>query len=128
MRLLNRLDMNIGLLILRLSAGGMMLTHGYPKLLKLFGGGEIQFFDFLGIGTTASLALAVGAEVVCSVLLMVGVKTRLVVLPLIFTMAVAAFLVHAADPFAKQEKALMYLMMYLTLLFTGGGKYAFVRD
>lgn len=128
MNILNKMDSNIGLLVLRVASGGMMLTHGYPKLTKLVSGGEIQFFDFLGLGVTFSLFLAVFAEFLCSLLLVLGVKTRLVVIPLICTMAVAAFIVHGADPFAKKEMALLYLSMYITLFFTGGGKLALLKD
>lgn len=128
MSLLNKLDSNIGLLLLRVVSGGLMLTHGYPKLTQLMAGGDIQFFNFLGLGATFSLALVVGAEFLCSILIVVGVRTRLVVVPLICTMAVAAFIVHAGDPLAKKEMALLYLAMYTTLFFTGGGKFAFTRD
>jgi len=101
-----------------------MLTHGYPKLQKLLAGGEIQFFDFMGIGATASLALAVFAEVLCSVLLVLGLGTRLASIALAITMGVAVFLRHAEDPFAEKEKALLYLLVYLTILVFGPGKYS----
>ena len=39
-------------------------------------------------------------------------------------MAVAAFMVHANDPLAKKELALLYLLIYVTLLVAGAGKYA----
>lgn len=101
-----------------------MLTHGYPKLEKLLAGGEIQFFDFMGIGAAASLALAVFAEVICSVLLALGLGTRLASIALAITMGVAAFLRHAEDPFAKKEQALLYLLIFLTLLVFGPGRYS----
>ena len=128
MRLVNSLDPSIGIFILRVVSGSFMLTHGYPKLNTLLAGGEIQFFDFLGLGTTISLTLAVFAEFLCSLLVVLGVKTRFAVLPLIFTMIVAAFVVHGSDPFQKKEMALLYLSIYTTLFFTGGGKLALVKD
>lgn len=115
---------DIGLFLLRLCVGGFMLTHGYPKLEKLLAGGEIQFLDFMGIGATASLALAVFAEVICSVLLVLGLGTRLASIALTITMGVAAFIRHGEDPFAKKEQALLYLLIYLTLLVLGPGKYS----
>jgi putative oxidoreductase len=39
-------------------------------------------------------------------------------------MGVAAFVVHAEDPFGKMEKALLYLFGYLLLAMTGPGKYS----
>lgn len=98
-----------------------MLTHGWPKLQKLVNG-NFQFGDPLGIGPEASLILAVFAEVVCSVLVIIGLATRLAVIPLIVTMAVAFFIVHAADDFRTKELALIYLSIFLCLFFSGPGK------
>lgn len=115
---------NTWLLILRLSAGGFMLTHGYPKLTRLFESGEIKFGDPLGIGPAASLVLAVFAEFICSILVGLGLFTRLATVPLIITMLVAAFIAHGEDPFSRKELALMYILVYVTLLVFGGGKYS----
>jgi putative oxidoreductase len=117
------ISMDAGLLILRLAVGGLMLTHGWPKLAG-FTERMDRFADPLGIGSTSSLGLAVFAEVFCSVLLMLGLLTRLSLIPLIITMGVAVFVIHANDPFSKQELGLLYLLPYLTLFFTGPGKYS----
>ena len=114
---------NLCLLLMRLSAGAFMLIHGMPKLQKLLNG-DFAFADPIGVGETTSLILAVFAEVICSVLLILGVSTRLATIPLITTMAVAAFLVHGADPFQKKELALLYLVIYITILVFGGGKFS----
>ncbi|ELR70881.1 hypothetical protein C900_03316 [Fulvivirga imtechensis AK7] len=101
-----------------------MLTHGYPKLKTLLQGGEIAFYDFLGIGNTASLVLAVFAEFLCSIFVLLGLGTRLATIPLITTMFVAAFMVHADDPFSKKEFALLYALGFITLFVFGSGKYS----
>ena len=110
-----------GLLILRLAVGGMMLTHGWPKLQRLLQTPD-QFADPLGLGPELSLGLAVLAEVVCAVLIVFGVATRLAAVPLLATMLVAAFIVHGADPFGKKELALLYGAGTLTLMLTGAGR------
>ena len=115
---------DLGLLLLRLGGGGFMLTHGLPKLLKLFTVGAGRFPDPFGIGATASLSLAVFSEVFCAALLILGFRTRWASLPLIVTMGVAAFLVHGADPFKKKELALIYLCIYLALALFGGGRFS----
>lgn len=115
---------DIGLLILRVFTGGFMLfLHGWGKLAK-FSMLSTKFPDPIGLGSGVSLSLAVFAEVVCAALIIVGFKTRWVAIPLIITMLVAAFIIHAADPFAKKEFALLYLIPFLTLAFTGAGKYS----
>ncbi len=116
---------DLALLILRLSLGAFMIYgHGYPKLLRLFGGEEIKFMDFLGLGPVVSLALATFAEVVCSLLIMSGLYTRIASGFLIITMAVAAFIRHAPDPFSTKEKALLYLVGFIAIAIAGAGWYS----
>lgn len=129
MRRLFNTNFNLGglhfaVLILRVSFAIFMMVHGYQKLQWLIAGGEIQFGDPIGVGPYASLVLAVFAEFVCSILLLIGLGTRLAVIPLIITMAVALFIVHGADGFDKKEMALHYLVVYLFLLISGSGKYS----
>lgn len=113
------------LLVFRIFIGlSMAFGHGLSKLKNLFAGGEIEFYSFLGLGPEISLSLAVGAEFFASLLLALGLWTRMSLIPLIITMAVAAFLVHGGDPFAKMEKSLLYLAAYLLLLFLGPGKFS----
>ena len=118
---------DLALLILRLGFGGFMLTHGIPKLMKLFGEGPIQFADPIGLGATFSLILTVFAEVVCAGLIIVGFKTKWASIPLVITMLVAAFVVHGADPFGKKEFALIYAIGFLAIGMLGSGKYSLDR-
>jgi putative oxidoreductase len=117
-------SINIALLIARVGIGALMLTHGLPKMAMLFSGEPLQFPPMMGMSSVLSLTLTVLAEVFCSVLLLTGLVTRLAAIPLIITMLVALILVHSADPIAKQEPALHYLLVYLVLLFAGAGKYS----
>lgn len=112
-----------GLLVLRLAVGGMMLTHGLPKLQKLMTTPD-KFADPFGVGPELSLALAVFAEVVCAGLLVAGAFTRLAAIPFFITMVTAAFVIHGADPFAKKELALLYGSGALTLLLAGAGRFS----
>ena len=117
-------NISIALLILRVVIGVMMLTHGLGKLTMLFGNDPIQFADPMGVGLTASLALAVFAEVFCSLFLILGVATRFSAISLSITMFIAAFIVHANDDFAVKEMALLYLLIYVVLAIVGAGKYS----
>jgi len=117
-----------GILLLRLFfGGGMLIGHGWGKLMRfgeLFG----EFPDPLGISSGASLIGAVFAEVVCAALVTLGLFTRAALIPLIFTMTVAAFMVHQADPFfgpgRSKEMAVCYLVAYIVLFLTGPGKFS----
>ena len=115
---------DIALLVARVGIAALMLTHGIPKLLMLLSGGPVQFPPVMGMSAELSLGLTVFAEVFCSVFLLAGFATRLAVIPLIITMAVALIFIHAADPIAKQEPAFQYLLVYLVLLFAGSGRFS----
>ncbi|PVW14795.1 DoxX family protein [Marixanthomonas spongiae] len=117
-------NLNIVLLILRFLVGILMLTHGMGKLQTLFGGDPIQFHDPLGVGAAMSLALAVFAEVLCSILLIIGLGTRLAAIPLLFTMMVAAFVIHINDDFGRQELPMLYAAIYIVIATIGAGRYS----
>lgn len=113
-------QINVGLLLMRLTFGGLMLVHGMQKLLG-FGVMAEVFPDPLGMGSQLSLISAIGAEVGCSLLLILGLGTRLAVLPLAFTMIIALFVVHGSDPWKVKELAAIYLAGYAILFVTGPG-------
>jgi putative oxidoreductase len=112
------------LTIIRIASGFLMLTlHGWGKFERFSALSQV-FPDPLGIGSPASLVLVVFAEVVCATLLVLGIATRLATIPLMITMMVAAFIIHADDPISKIELPIMYLIMYLAVFIGGPGKYA----
>ena len=132
---------SIGLLILRLGAGGYMATHGWGKVQMLFDGKASDFGDPIGLGPTVSLVGAAGAEFVCSLLVAVGLFTRFAAVPVAFTMAVAAFVIHGNDPWtmggavrvledgtyamgSSKEPALLFCTAFLALALLGGGRFA----
>lgn len=117
--------MDMALLVLRVFQGAaMFFGHGLKKWEQLFSGDEIIFADPLGIGMLPSLVLAVFTEVICAALLIIGLLTRAVLIPLILTMLVAIFIVHIADGFDIMEKALLYGIGFITLWLTGPGNYS----
>ncbi len=120
----NENNLSFIILIIRLSIATLMIFHGLPKLEKLLAGGEIQFPDPLGVGSSISLSLTVFAEIICSVLIAIGLVTRLASIPLIVTMLVAVFVIHGVDPIDVKEMAILYLLFYLLLFVTGSGKFS----
>ncbi|MGB5203222.1 DoxX family protein [Eudoraea sp.] len=118
-----KLKSDIGLAVLRILPSAFLLSHGIPKLQKLLNG-DFQFADPIGIGSTPSLFLAVIGEFICPILVIIGFKTRWASLPVVITMAVAAFIVHGSDPFGKKELALLYLMSFALIILLGPGRYS----
>ncbi|MEM8882812.1 MAG: DoxX family protein [Planctomycetota bacterium] len=120
---------SVGLLVLRVGAGVYMITHGWGKAGMLFSGEFDGFPDPMGIGSTMSLIGAVFSEVVCAALVVVGLFTRVAAIPVVFTMVVAAFIVHGGDPWVmgsgkSKEPAMLYLIMYAAIACLGAGAYS----
>ncbi len=120
---MNKNISDTSLLVLRVGFAGMMLTHGIPKINLLFES-PIKFANPIGIGDTASLILALIGEVIAPILILIGFKTKLASVPAILTMVVAAFVVHASDPIAVKEKAILYLIGFIAIFLAGAGKYS----
>lgn len=112
---------NAALLVLRLGFGILMMAHGYQKL-RGFGDMQHKFMNFMGIGSTASLALVVFAEFFCSLFIILGLFTRLATIPLIIATCVMVFVANKGDVFGDGEIAALYLTGYIVLLFAGPGK------
>lgn len=113
---------SFSMLLLRVALGLMMLvSHGYPKLIS-FSTLAPKFADPFHLGSTVSLTMAIFAEVFCSVLVILGLLTRLACIPLIVTMCVALFIANHGNIFGGGEKAALFLVGFIVLLFIGPGK------
>lgn len=117
---------DIGLAFFRIVISAMMLTHGLTKFQKLISG-NFEFGNPIGIGATPSLFLAVIGEFICPILIIIGFKTRLSAIPSAITMAVAVFITHGADDFGTKEKALLFLVSFITIILVGPGKFGVDR-
>ena len=115
---------DFGLLLLRLG-GGIALAwgHGWGKFPV-----SDKFVEGVGnLGFPAPVIfahLAALSELVGGTLIALGLLTRPASFAVLFTMSIAFFLQHGADPFEKKEKAMLFGLVALTLLFTGAGRYS----
>lgn len=114
---------SLGLLILRVAAGVLMMTHGWSKIQNFEGMVE-SGFDPVGMGATLSVVMLIGAEFIAALFIVLGLLTRLSAVPLIVAMSVAAFVAHASDPLQVKELSLIYLTIFASLMITGAGKYS----
>ena len=80
---------DFGLLLFRLILGVFMLTHGWAKLSN-FSEMSQGFPGMLGMSSSLSLSLIIFAEFFCSIALILGLLTRLAVIPLIIGLGIAA--------------------------------------
>lgn len=113
---------DLALLILRVGFGILMIPHGWAKLMK-FETLQHEFMDFMGLGSIISLGLVLFSELLCSLLLTIGLFTRLSCIPLIIT-AIVILSKHDWAIFGKAELGTAYLIAYVVLLLTGPGKYS----
>jgi len=114
---------HIAKLLLRIGYSLLLMTHGLPKLEKLFSN-EIKFPDPLSIGDVNSLFLTVLGEFIAPLFVIIGYKTRLFSFFPAFTMLIAAFVVHFEDPFGKKELAILYLLGFVLVMLFGPGIYS----
>ncbi len=115
---------NLGTTVLRVFAGlALMFGHGIDKIpppAGLVAGVAKMGFPMPGVFAWAAAL----SEFACAGLLVLGLCTRLSSFFISFTMTVAFFGVHFADPFEKQERALLYLFIGLLFLFKGAGDWS----
>lgn len=122
-------NLNIGLLIFRLSLGILMLMHGVHKLINGVDGikgmlGNIGMPEFLAYGVHIG-------ETIAAILMIVGYRTKLASLAFTLVMVVAFGMAHMENFLAlgksgawAHEGIALFLFGGLGLTFTGAGKYA----
>lgn len=117
------ISIDFAVLILRIFPSLFMLSHGWEKLQKLLSG-DWTYADPIGIGEPITLFLAVLLEFFGSLMIIMGILTRPVVLLFMILMTIAAFIVHADDPFSAKETSLLFLTIYTAVFITGPGKFS----
>lgn len=118
---------DIGLLILRVGIGlAMAFGHGLGKLPP--SAGFVEGVGGLGFPAPVLFAwLAALSEFAGGLLIALGLLTRPAAASLAFTMCVAFFLQHAADPFPDKEPAFVFGVIALALVATGAGRFSVDR-
>lgn len=114
---------SVALLAARIVFGVLFMSHGIAKWMA-FNEATEAFPDPIGIGSTLSFWLALFAEVACSFGFILGALFRLCLIPMIFTMCVALFIIHAGDPLVVKEPAMMYLTIFVLMFFSGPGRFS----
>lgn len=117
------LNTDLAALLLRLAFGGLFIYHGYTKLAN-FDQILPMWTDLLGIGTKFSFILVIFAEFFCGILVLLGVVTRISVIPIFITMLVAYFVAHAKDPFNVKELAFLFMLLALVVFVLGSGRFS----
>jgi putative oxidoreductase len=124
---------DVGLLALRMVAGGLMAGHGAQKLFGVLGGhgleGTSGWLESIGLKPGKTWALmAGGSEFGSGVLMALGLLSPVGEISAFGPMAMAWTTVHSGKPIwvtsGGAELVLMYMATATTLAFTGPGKYS----
>lgn len=127
-------NLSLGIFLIRIIIGVLMAFLGYEKLIHFNEMAASDFWtknvSFLGMSGSIALGLTVFAEFFCSLLLTIGLFTRLSLIPLIICMgyivvSIAQFSVlESGDHGTNVNTAFVYFVIYIGLFFTGAGKYS----
>jgi putative oxidoreductase len=118
-------SISFGLLVLRIAALSLFLRHGWEKLSG-YSTMVHHFPDPIHVGAHAGLAFALLSDGICSVLVLIGLATRLAAAVILTNLLVAFFFVHHAAYFSNShvELVALYIVIFATLLFTGPGRFS----
>jgi putative oxidoreductase len=119
-------SVDLALLVLRVWFGlALVSLHGWSKLTG-FAERSQRFADPFGIGSTASLVLVVFAEVVCSVLLVVGLFTRFAAVTCAITMGTAFYFAHGGRLTGQGNGELPFIFLggFVALFLAGAGRFS----
>jgi putative oxidoreductase len=114
--------------LIRLMAGGSLAFHGYQIL---FGNieGAARFFESVGLDHGLFWAYLVGVlELVCGVLLAVGLFTRLAAGPILVFLVVAIVIYHWEFGYNWESRGIEYPLFWALVVFhflvRGGGPWS----
>ncbi len=136
LRSLMRTDNSLSTMVLRIGTGLTLMPHGAQKLFGLFGGYGLQhtgaWMDSIGLHPGVVMAaLAGSAEFFGGLALVLGLLTRPAAAVIGFTMVVAILSVHFQNGFFLAHNGFEYastlLLITITLMISGGGRYSIDR-
>lgn len=101
----------------------MINTHGMKKLLN-FEETIKHIPDPMGIGGEISAVVAIAANIVAPLFIILGLFTRLATIAILSITLMGFFIVHGNHPWVVRDVPLMYSLAYLLIFFMGAGKYS----
>lgn len=128
---INKVD--LGLLFLRLSVGGLMIFHGVHKLIHGTEG-IAYLLSAKGLPEVMAYGVIIG-EFIAPLLIIIGLFTRPAAATVVFVMIMSIYLAFGWSGFGLTEQGslavelnLLYLLGALALVFTGAGKFAVSKN
>ncbi|RXQ91500.1 DoxX family protein [Ancylomarina salipaludis] len=123
------INTDLGILILRITVGGLMIFHGVAKLVHGHGF-IIAALSQKGLPEILWLGVPL-AEFIAPILIILGLFTRVASSLIVFTMIMTFYLVFGMDGFKLNEYGtfvaelnLFYMFTAIAIYFTGSGRFA----
>jgi putative oxidoreductase len=115
-------------LLIRLMAGGSLAFHGYQIVFGNIAGAG-RFFESVGFEDGVMWAWIVGIlELVCGLMLALGLLTRLAAVPIIVFLVVAIVTYHWDNGYNWESRGIEYPLFWIIVVFhflvRGGGRWS----
>ena len=117
------LHTDLGILFLRLVLGSLFTWHGYDAIVHY----DLYLSmskSTIGLGVNLEFNLVVFSQFICGILLVLGLFTRLAVIPIFIAMTVAFFVAHKNDAFFQKELPFVYWLLCIEVFILGSGRYS----
>lgn len=116
---------DVGKLVIRLLFGlSLAINHGWPTFSNILSSKTGEYPDPLELGPEMTMILMGTSEFIFALMVVVGLFTRISVIPIIVGFTVAFFVHHATDPFGVKELSFLYLGAFTSIFFLGPGKFS----
>jgi len=117
---------DLGILLLRLIIGGLFTWHGADALshYKLY---LSMSKSTIGLGASMEFHLVVLSHFICGIFVVLGFLTRLSIIPIFISMAVAFFIAHKGQAFMLKELSFAYMLLCLPVFIFGSGRFSIDR-
>lgn len=114
-----------GLLLLRITLASIFIYHGFAKVSDM--SSTVMFFGTLGFAPFLAYFVA-WLELLGGIALLLGVYVREIAVSFAIIMLVAIFKVHLNDSLSVLEGKVLLLVLALSFILTGSGKYSLLKD
>ena len=117
---------DVAILFLRLFIGGVMLLHIVGKM-QAYDNILLTYHRILGLDAATSFAVITILEGLFAAMIILGVATRFAsaMMLIVVAMSIAEALLNDTPDVATAELNFVYMGIYITLLISGGVRYAF---
>ena len=123
-RRMDRHQISLGLLFLRLIGGGLLIQGRGWIWTAMIGNTRAMLSDPFGVGGEFSWFLTLFSEFLCTVFVMLGIFTRFTAVPPLIVMVVTALAMPGGTAWSVRELYLLHALPFFVLTFTGPGDYS----